>query len=694
MAAIAGRTDPLEREVTLTFGDPAQLIDIKRVVVIGTGSADNAQRRVLWFADVRWYLGRAWLEFDVNVRRRIGDTRVIGATVEAGLAVAATIAYAPWSINNVSAYTWTTFKASVLNYFSTGAHGRPALTFTTDTLSWAAQIGQVVQETVVSSTGEAGMMHAITSLPGASIYPDRNGVIHVCDATPGAEIAYLATLTTKDYMGHGSMVLINNAARRPALWHVYVDYEVEMRFTYNQSGTGPWKYDSGHPAYPYLYPVLQSTDFSLLIPAGIDAGPSWVSRRVGMGSWIRQDEAMAAWGPGAVLLFGTLPQLTDNIVADHYMGDALGRYTNGGFGSPFDPVWSGRIQSLKSAWRTTFQVNPMFWERVRHAWNVRAAVWDKATGLRAPSPVYANYHVSIVDHYVANQIKFFGDNNRVSYPPDGYLASGAPSGFTVTIVDEELGILEIVRDTYALPGKSNIIASPAYIVGNAGGATVTEAVGLNEAVLQKLDRRDGSGDGGYAWQLAVILSCTPAGPNDLGRLYDIPVTLTEASTTAGIAGVLTGFGPDIELRTRLADARVAWPVGQDDPDDAAHGQAAVQAILALFGVDDVAPDITLDAVDTTIVPINLEQELEPLAKAVAAASLLTMLDHYEGTQAFPAHKDFKPIGSITSVTHSVSENRFITTLRAVASHNTFDPTDFLTGSARSTLLKQIQQTGH
>jgi hypothetical protein len=672
-----GSSTGTAREVTLKLGGPATPIVVSRVVVLGTAPADNPQRKYLLLSDVRWYFTRAWMAIDVNVRRRLGDTRLVGNTVT-GTTIVDTVAYAPWSINNGTAFEWVSLKNQVLTYLTTARHGRPSITFVTDSFTvidpttGGGVSPKIVQEMTTDAPGPAGCARAIESVPGASIYVDLDGVIHVYERTPGAEAAVVAALPPP-LQGHGSLALIDRSGLRPAgVYRIYVDYEIEVRFTYNASGSGLWSTVNAND--PFLIPVIEVTDQQLTIPAGTYYGGvvRASSTDVGQGSWIGQDEAFHAWGSKNWVSF-TLPQLTDNIVARHWFGEALDRYTVGKFLNTYDPVWGGRIEALLRCYRTYFRVNPKFWDRVRHAWPVRAAIWDPITGQRAPPAVYANFNLVPVDRPASALIPDMSINVTDSYDDlTGLLVNSRPSGFHMKLVDKELGIIAIDRNALSkYPGAEKIGISPVQAPAQIDGA------GLTDPTTQQLVLAT---TGANAWKCAVVFCVAPAAPNDLRRMYEIQVTPAAALASVGFTGSVPAcYGPDQEMRSHLAQARVAW---QDDT-------GVSDQILELLGCPDTADGITTDEPLTTLTPINKNQELIPLAKAVAAARLLTNLDHYVGELAVPMDGTLAPIGSIVSVTHKVLENRSVSKVTCSSHSDPISPVDLLPGSARALILQEI-----
>lgn len=676
VVTMLGTKTGADREVSLFYGDPLDALSVDRVIFLGVCAARNPQKRTLLFADVRWYFTRAILLMDINETRRVGETHLIGDGLVATPDVAVTVKYTSYTTTGSppAPYTWEVSKEQVLKYLTLARHGRPLLLYTTDTRQPTSPViaPQVLQNTASDGFGYMGLARAIEAIPGAGIYVDTTGIIHVYDATPGAEIATINTLP-KSLMGYGDVVLMDMSNLRPVpsshSWRVYVDLEIEMVLKYDITQTVSAN-------YPYLTPVLQVTDIKLTIPAGPwgPGGAMVAARDVGQGTWISQDEAFAAWGGGQFFAQG-LPQLTDDIVARNWWSGSLLNYSYNATGVR-DPVWAMRIGELLRCYRTVFRVNPGFWDRIRHAWAVRAAIWDSATGQRAPSPVYSNYATIPVERLAAAVWTYFSDNVLTSYPVSGNISGGQPSGFRVNLYDEELGIIEIDRSNAArFPGQQAIAPSPVIDTKRAQLIGGVDGTFPQEAAKQQLIPAS-------QWKLATVLSLSPGSPNDLRRCFEIQVSMLDALVTAGLPAdtPMTGYAPDQEVRSQLVDARVPYI---DE-----NLTINLQALGALDAVDDIGSD---DPV-TALVPINRSSELKPLANAIAAAQLLSWLDHYEGSKTIAmtsASQQLAPLGSIDRVIHKVSAARATTTIHCTPKATTVRAVDLLSGPARNFILKQI-----
>lgn len=654
MADLAGLSG-LAAECSLLIGEAAAPTEIARVVVLGSEPADNEQRRTLVFADVRYYFELEVFAFDANVRRRVGDRRLVGNTSTAETPVD-TVAYAPWSVSSLGPFTWIELALQVTEYAGDARHGRPAVAFAFDTFSLVSLDAQLVQETTSDGDGCVGLKRGVESLPGAGVYVDLDGDCHVFERTFGAEASAIAALHAPLW-DHGDLQTVDESRRRPATWYrVYFDFEIAVRLDYDATAT--W---GAHD--PFLEPVLQVTENSLAIPMG-----SWgAARTVAQGTWITLAEAFAAWGAGP----GGQAQLTDAIVCTHWFDGGLDSYMRTALGA-LDPTWAARIEELKRTFRTFFRANPHFWDRIRHAWAVRPEIWDPATGTRAPAPVYANYSLQPISPLTNVADLHSTKNVTNSYHTSGLLANGKPSGFLVNIVDEEIGVLEILRPLTKFPGHARVNVSD----------VVAEAALTNDNVLPQLVS-DQALAPDTSWKLAVVLSVAPGAPNDLRRFYEYILSPADAAVSVGLPSYLAaGQGPDVELRCQMSDCRIMWR----DADRA--------NILAILGTGDTTGDIrTLEPVAITAAIVNQLQELRPAALAVAAADLLAKLDHVEGTRAVQFDPSIVPIGSIAEVEHRVMADKLVTVIHCTGSPPEFNAADFLHGSARSFLLKELAQGG-
>lgn len=676
MADLAATDTALDAECTLFIGEIDAPLMIERVIVLSTGPADNYQRRILTFADVRYYFELQVFAVDLNQRRRVGDVTLVGDSL-VSVTPDPTVAYSKWSLTtadpgppaDLEPYDWLSAKTETLDYLTSERHGRPAVDYATDTFHVIDPPAKLVMDTTTDSDGATGLGRIIQTIPGAGVYVDVTGTVRVFERTYGAEIPVIEALP-EPLMDFGDLELCDESRRRPKeKYRIYFDFEVEVRFDFDPGGT----FDVNDP---YMENVLRVTDASLLIPAG-----GWGdARTVGEGSWITFDEAYAAWAydraHGGQALPSGYPDVSDEVIRTHWFDGGLTSFWMGDDLVTFTPVVAARIREVVRAYRTCFRVNPAFWDRVRHAWPVRASVWDPRSGTRSPAPVYSNYSTEDISPPIAASVREITTNYESSYPDSGLLFDGYPSGFHVQIKDEELGILEIERPLDRLAQWATAI-NPSPV--ETPAAITNDGVLFNEIPNQVLVEE---------WKLALVMSCAVGGPNDLRRFYEYQGTGAAAAASIGLdTSLAIGAGPDVELRTQLTAARVPWL--DADRDD----------ILSIFAVSD-NPGITTAESLSDIDPINTAQELVPVGDSVAAADLLTKLDHYEGTRTVHAMDLINddgttqgPIGSIDEIVFRVQHNRFTATMHCTPIAPQFHAEDFLKGSARAFVLQELQQAG-
>ena len=349
-----------------------------------------------------------------------------------------------------------------------------------------------------------------------------------------------------------------------------------------------------------------------------------------------------------------------------------------------NPLWAARVREVKGTFRTLLRLNPVFWSHVLAAKPERAAVVDVANGQRAPSPVFAGFALK-------PRVRWFAANiTRTAHSVQGYGAKASttdakelklsdkanqPAPARLRLVDKDKGVFFV---EWTLPPDGlyeSIYPSELEDLPDLDPKASAQASAYT-IETRKLVKR---------FRLATIISCIPASPNSEKRLYEVEVTLEDAIATLGLkgAGKLQAFAPDKVLRSLYVTARFGWQDDQDTRD----------LILKVFTDD---PEGTVDAskpnkTPATLKPVNLDDELVPLAKALAAQELAGQLDHYEGSMAVPQVPDLRPIGSIQVVTHRVTADQALTLVRATGTPPPIDVLALLPQSARRTILREIQQ---
>lgn len=649
----------LGQELTLTLHNAP----IKRVIFLGNAPTGDPQTQFAVFSDVRWYFTRQWIVRDLNVRRRIGSTRLVGDGPVEAQAVVPDVRYAPWTINETQPWTWEAALRNVLAEATNLRGDRPTISWTRDSSSFLLD-DRIVEETVFDDSLPVGLMRALQAVPGRDLYPDLNGVLHVFDRVPGAE-RFLVESLPPPLQSSGSIKWVNMAARRPKKYRVLYTPECEVRIDVSPSAT--FGLDD-----PFGENVLRVPEPSLTLVASTSpGGEPRAARTVGYGTPVTHAEAYVGWGAPTGTLSSTA--LSDDIVRSCYTGSLLElNYVISATGET-DPIWAARVDEATNTYRVLFRINPRFWARVRSAQAKLSQVWDVATATRADSPVFCDYARRPSRRSLAAGKTTLGAN-VTSY--NDLIASARKAPAKIRFEDVELGILRVewIRDA---TGETIAIAPSAL-------ESVPDLDPAAESDLRALSWVTRKLVPSSQFKLSTIISCVPAAPNDLSRLYPVEVSLEEAAEASGIRGLaeLKGIGPDQDLRARQTTARIGW---SDD-------LGIKTAILAAFGVGKrvVAADGSVQGDASILRPVNLEDELRPLAKAIAAADLVNKLDHYEGALSVPMATHLVPIGTVGVVVHRVQADAAVTEIQASPPAVLLDPMAALPASARKILAREVQ----
>ena len=649
-------------------------VTVKRVIVLGTGPAGDPQLTMLFFTDVRWYWTRLWLVRDANVRRMSGTVQLVGEVPDAVKTPAPEVTYAPWSLAAKNTpFVWQPFVENVLGYAakSIASAGRAEIAWTIDTTILNQNATRTVEEVRIDDWLPTGLARAIGAMPGRTVYVDLDGMVHVSDGTLGAEFPTCKALKPDEALAeHGSLVLCNMAASRSKTYRIRFTPEYEVKAWFDNQGTR----DRGDP---WFENVLRIPDKKLSV--GVGAG----ARNLGQGSLLIHDDAYKAWGKPTDA-GPNVPPLTEDIVRKHFTGPWLeANYVLRSVPDP-NPLWAARVRETKGTFRTLLRLNPVFWSHVLSAKPERAAVVDVANGQRAPSPVFAGFALKPrVRWFAANvtktahSVQGYGAKNSTTDARDLKLSDkgNQPSPARLRLVDPQQGVFFI---EWTLPPDGlyeSIYPSEFEDVPDLDPKASAQASAFT-IETRKLVKR---------FRLATIISCIPASPNSDKRLYEVEVTLADALSTLGVkgSGKLDALAPDKVLRSLYATARLGW---QDD-------QNTRDLVFKVFSddpggsVDAGKPNLT----PATLKPVNLDDELVPMAKALAAQEVAGQLDHYEGTMAVPQVPDLRPIGSIQVVAHRVTADQALTIVRAAGTPPPIDVLALLPQSARRTILREIQQ---
>ena len=472
-----------------------------------------------------------------------------------------------------------------------------------------------IQDLELSDPGPQALQRVLAHLPGVTVCPDAKGRIRAFSTLDMSEVK-AAKSAGRVIDGSGFWRVVDRSLVRPELVRVFMLREHEIRFDHDPDKS----YPRGKQP-PLLENVIQVPDAKFTLADG---------REVAAGSWITFREFYAALALGTNVSSngaGANPRPYPNGVTE----DLVRTFSLAGLNyisrlfvyylGTFDQLWAQRFSAIGRHWRRSFRIAPQWADRMRTLRARRAVLTDAETGRRAPAPVFTDYVLK--PHLKTLAPK--GASNR-AFEIRGWAAdlSGAtPAPAVVNVVDEGAGVIQIQprSDLFGvyeeiqlgrLAGeapRSTAGDLRALWVGSAGGSPVTLTADL---------------------KLSVIMSTTPASPNNEGRLHAEEVRLSDAASLLGVDSPGSSRGPVVETKTGLESARYAW---SDD--------RRQQILDAVFEGGTVPAEL-----------LSNPQGVRDVARAQAARVVSHLLDRAEGSFEVTLNPEVEPTGNLRSVVHT------------------------------------------
>lgn len=644
-----------ETEITIAVpGDGPKTF--KRVVVVGEAAPPTPYVRSVVLSDIRWYWRYKWIRSSHNVRRRTGSVRRMTEDPNQPTRVQATVpelVYAVYSLTDAEqAYTADGLVAAILDRLEGAGKWKAA-----------ARTGRDLkpQDAVFDDAGQDALGRALAMAGGVDVFVNAEGQVVVTDAHLGAEKHVLERGIPWALDGHGSVKWVTMDKSRGPNTRALFTRSVETRFDFDESiATRDAKSNE-----PYLENRIKVTDTTLTVNGVDEAQGSLVEVNAFLAAVAADDSAPTPRGVGPLSL---------ETICIYYLGGRLNHSYVWGNGVLIEAneVWAQRIAAVYACFRVTMQINRRFMERVLPGSlkPVRAGLLNAATGQRQPSPVYADYcRKPKLQTMAKMKDRKFGWNVH-SFPGSVSSATNlktytstaikdlSPSPASVDMLDSEVGVFNVawVRDEE----EAQLVPSLVSQVPTDDMERVRNTTAIatwNQARLAA------------SHKVSVIMSCTPAGPNDGRQFHTVDVPFATALRRLGVNRDGQQFdGPTQEIRVmpQTLEARTQW---DDD---------RREEILGAFDPTKAFP--------SSIRPIN-EKELIEFAEAVAAVDLAGKLDHYEGTQTLPFHGSWEPIGSLHTVVHQVDpEGGVWTSLNCEPRPAPVSPESLLSTGARKAIF--------
>lgn len=597
--------------------------------------------------DRRWLWSRVQIDRSYNMRRKTAEVRLLsGALVPAQVAQRTPdYDYRRQSLKD-QARPWT--AQEVLEDVLTALCGPGSYRIdTTITLS------RPPDQVVLHDAGPQALARVLGYMPGISVYPGDDGLIHVTNTRDGSEIAMANLAHARLYPGTGTWRKVDLSLVRPSRVPIGFERELEARWDYRTYGTNETR--------PRQTPGREDLVIDNVIPV-VDEFLDVNGKRHHYGTYLPIDD----WIAGVVAkgdLHSSLPQLSDALIRRWFLAgfSFLHHVASFDAGGAPNPVWARRLNALQEHWRRTFRILPQWMDKIRSIRAYRVAVIDQETGTRARADAY-------FDHTVKPSFKtlYKRGGQALGFEVTGYaedLGNARPSPAEVEVIDSDVGIVRITPrvDMY---GVGTVIA-PGHLDGPMPSADAASSTLLwNQVALKE------------SWRCSFVLTIVPDAPNNEQRLWWESVTPEEADELLPGPSLGACNGPEWATFAGVETARFAW-IDADGPE--------------------IKESVWTGKVNYTKARGRMvnPDTVKGSAQAQAARVYHSLADHAQGHFKAGMNAKLKPTGNLQTLTHGI--------IRQGNNYTCFSELDMpprsvdddvyalMPDSVRQILLKEIQR---
>lgn len=641
---------------TLVFGDAR----VQDLYAVGEAGADGVFSGSIVVMDRRVFWRRKWVSRSYNIRRRSGTKRRLDDDGDLAAEVAPVVddvTYAIWSLKDEKETPWT--AADVVR----------DILDTLEPNNWTGNLDSFPQKSVdnveFDDDGGSALARALALLPGADVYLDLSGRVHIknsLDVVVGEQL-FLDRTSGAPYIDGSMPELVHQSHLRPTECHVLFNVEQEIRFDYQSLGT---RTDADER---YMENVLPVPDATITING----------KKHVRGTWVTMSSYIAAVNQ----IGGASRTLDDALIRRFWHSSTVDSLFTGLGLKVADADWAARLGAIRTHYRQTFRLSPRWMSRIYSMRAHRVSNFDEETGTFGPTLSYQGYSVVYSDkgHGSRASDGRYAQNIPNTGPggvgPTQSLKEATVAPAVVSVVDEHLGIVRIDFRTDYAGQYQEVIHSRLSGIPNSH-----PRAGGGAAVTMDGSRRGGSGsiisiDENH--RVSFVLSCAPASPNNNGRYFREIVQFKEAKKRVpNQAGLDKATGPVWELRVgpQLATARFGWH----------HGRR--KEIERSFGVGISTKDIPDRGKMFDL--LTDQREIMDMADVVASSLYVSLADHWEGSKTVHFKPSLLPVGNVQRVAHSLNNGVMSTTLSAPQKIREPDPMARLPASARRLFLREVQ----
>lgn len=627
--------DAREAKTLIDAGGPVDLViednkflSVTGLYVVGEGPASRDKFRTVLVADLRWKWSRKLITGRYNMRRRTGQKHLVAAAgiVQLGQVID-NFMFMPASLKGETT-KWKPREVveDVLKKLSDGNDFEFDFDIDIDTDALE------VNDCYINDQGPEALEIALTHLPGTTVWVDQYAKVHV-QSSIGLKEAKIIEAMGPDVVEQGHVSKVSYKDVRPSKIKVYFVREQEVR---HDSSDG----------------TEQSADARVMTNVAMITDPeiSIGGQLMMYGSWASFDSLFTPWNaslPDVDDGIPVPPPVSHTIIQQAFFEDALFRiYVPFGDDVP-QPLWSGRINSIKTHYRQTWQLNRRWVDRSSQIKAVRCAIIDFTTGTRGRTQCYGDYCVKVAA--LPTQLKLnkgqlwknvYGGPNDSAFGAGTDLGDAEVTPAIVSLLDDEAGIVhfDYLVDPFGCWKQiypSAVDNLPSAVMNDSKPRGVNMRVGENGA-FPKLTS---------SHHCAVVLTHVPSMPNSNGQFYCVEVSPDDVKGLVKGLEITPCNGPvwEVFIDPGVVTARIAWL------------DAYKATIERSFGVGLTNGDPNVAVEDARILKDLLVngEDLDAVAKAKAAEIWSKLTDRYIGSKAVRMDPGVKIAGSIDSVEHFV-----------------------------------------
>lgn len=646
----------LGKPQVLEIVDPrGRVTTVRNVYPLHEIASGGPNLRTFILSDLRWLLSYKLIVRDYNHRRATGDRNAYGDPVPAETQIVVdSYGYKSFTLRD-GRERWTarSMVEDVLEQLVPGQWFVDSFPQSGNPRGGGEQQGQLsIQNLSLRDAGDSALARALAYVPGADCYVATDGTLRIFDTT-NLDLArqVRAELPVATWAGDRTTI-VRKKAIRPKKFVVHYQRQVECLFEF-EDDWGEFTRGTRDPNENYMDNVIPTVDVST---NANDYDPElniWVNKtNLRAGTYLRADVWLEAMGEKVAS--SPFPWEFDTLRYLWVIGDlegALGARPDQD--SDPDATIARRVAALRSHLRTTFRISRRYMQRIHDLMDVRAAVFDPVTGTRAPAAVWGQCCTlpstkgQRITSHVNGQVLPGMWVNIDGYPQPGNAFRDTPhSAATVHIVDGDQGVIAIQW----LPMLSGTVATiiPSLITSptNQAQTPVRDLGEQDNRPIVAGAKIEGTTAGlllAERSRHAVIMSIVPGAPNSRRQMHQEEVPLDDIRELLPKAGdIEEGEGPELHLFVppSEASARYGW---RDD-------QTARQTVSKLLGLNSDNPDDAGFGIGEELEGfefVNLESEIKPHARAMAAEAMAYYLDALDGRHVSEVPGALKLRGNMT-----------------------------------------------